>query len=101
MAHARKELRELDCSNLSIDWKNWKRDFLVFMIANDKNKEPETTKIATFLWLIGTMGANIYNTLFANDGSADSLLGTVKKTENVPATTETAATTIETTTQRT
>lgn len=68
MGDTRKELRELDCSNLSVDWKNWKRDFLVYMIANSKNQQPETTKIAIFLWLIGTKGANIYNTLYANDG---------------------------------
>lgn len=77
MAEARKELKELDCSNLSSDWKNWKRDFLVYMIAKGKNDQPESTKIATFLYLIGTNGANIYNTLFPNDGSEDSLLGKV------------------------
>lgn len=77
MAEARKALKELDCSNLSIEWKNWKRDFSVYMIANNKNNEPEPTKIALFLWLIGTNGANIYNTLYPNDGSTGSLLGTV------------------------
>lgn len=88
---ARKELRELDCSNLSDDWKNWKRDFLVYMIANKKKKEPETEKISTFLWLIGTKGANIYNTLYPNDGSEDALLGTVRTTRHVEVHGEVAA----------
>lgn len=77
MAEARKEMQELDFSNSSVDWMNWKRNFLVYMIANGKNVEPENKKIAIFLWLIGTKGANIYNTLFPNDGSEQSLLGTV------------------------
>lgn len=85
MSMTRKELRELDCSNLSIDWKNWKRDFLVYMIANDKNELEETKKISTFLWLVGTKGANIYNTLYPNDGSEESLLGTVLTTRHVEA----------------
>ncbi|XP_036347348.1 uncharacterized protein LOC118756707 [Rhagoletis pomonella] len=85
MADTRRELRELDCSNLSLEWKNWKREFLVYMIAKDKNLQPESTKIATFLWLIGTKGANIYNTLFPNDGS-HSLLGTFTAQRMIPAT---------------
>ena len=34
------------------------------------------TKIANFIWLIGTGGANIYNSLFPNDGTEKPLLGT-------------------------
>lgn len=84
MADSR-QLQELDCTNLSSDWKSWKRNFLVYMIANNKSGEPETTKIASFLWLIGTQGANIYNTLFPNDGSQNSLLGTSLREREIPA----------------
>lgn len=102
MAEAQKHLRELDCANLSVDWKNWKRDFLVYMIANNKNAQPEATKIAIFLWLIGTKGANIYNTLFPNDGSQNSLLGTVTNQRTVPAVGDVAEHTVEeVSTQRT
>lgn len=101
MAEAQKHLRELDCANLSVDWKNWKRDFLVYMIANNKNAQPEATKIAIFLWLIGTKGANIYNTLFPNDGSQNSLLGTVTNQRTVPAEGDVAEHTVDEVTQRT
>lgn len=30
---------------------------------------------ANFLWLVGTGGANIYNTMYPNDGTQNSLLG--------------------------
>lgn len=101
MTDTRKDLRELDCSNLSSDWKNWKRDFLVYMIAKDKNSQTEPTKIAIFLWLIGRKGANIYNTLFPNDGSQDALLGTVTVTRNIAAVGDVAAHTVNETQQRT
>lgn len=101
MAEARRDLKELDCANLSADWKNWKRDFLVYMIANGKNTQPETKKIATFLWLIGTKGANIYNTLFPNDGSEQSLLGTMRVSRSIPARDGTPAHEVEEIRQRT
>lgn len=101
MADIRKDLRELDSSNLSSDWKNWKRDFLVYMIANNKNSQPESTKIAIFLYLIGTKGANIYNTLFPNDGSENSLLGTVITQRTVPPQGDVAAHVVIDTQQRT
>lgn len=98
---ARRELRELDCSNLATDWKNWKRDFTVYMIANGKLTETETKKIATFLWLIGSKGANIYNTLFPNDGTQNSLLGTINVKRMIAATVSSAAREVDETTQRT
>lgn len=73
---------ELDCSNLANDWPNWKRNFIVYMIASGKSKEEEKTKIATFIWLMGTNGANIYDTLYPNDGTQESLLGTVAATSD-------------------
>lgn len=66
---------ELDCSNLSKEWTTWKQSFMMYMMANDKMKETEERKIATFLWLIGSKARDIYNTLFPNDGSMDSILG--------------------------
>lgn len=33
------------------------------------------TRIATFLWLIGRQGRDIYNTMFPNDGTEDGILG--------------------------
>lgn len=75
MADSQRVPKELDCSNIATEWPTWKRNFMVYMIANGKINDEETTKIATFIWLVGTQGANIYNTLFPNDGSQDSLLG--------------------------
>lgn len=49
---------------------------MVYIITSGKAKEDEATQIANFLRLVGTGGANIYNTLFPNDGSEKSLLGT-------------------------
>lgn len=76
---------ELDCTNLSTEWPIWKRNFMVYMVANNKISDTESTKIATFLWLVGTNGSNIYNTLYPNDGSSDALLGTTKTTTITPA----------------
>lgn len=76
---------ELDCSSIAVEWPIWKRNFTVYMIASGKSTEPEATKIATFIWLIGTQGANIYNTLFPNDGTVDSLLGTKREQRAVGA----------------
>lgn len=82
MATNERALPELDCVNLANDWPNWKRNFMVYMIANNKSAEPEATKIAIFLWLVGSGGANIYNTLFPNDGSQNSLLGTIRTADD-------------------
>lgn len=40
-----------------------------------KIDKPEKNKIATFIWLIGEQGTEIYNTLFSNDGTQNSMLG--------------------------
>lgn len=76
---------ELDCTNLSTEWPIWKRNFMVYtrMMANDKTDDTESKKIATFLWLVGSNGSNIYNTLYPNDGSSDALLGITRNTVNV------------------
>ncbi|KAJ6648074.1 Gag polyprotein, partial [Pseudolycoriella hygida] len=66
---------ELDCSNLSRDWPNWKRTFQMYMMATGKDGEKEPKKIASFLWLIGKRGMEIYDTLFPNDGTAEGLVG--------------------------
>lgn len=47
------------------------------MKANKKLNEPEDEKIASFLWLAGTRAADIFNTLFPNDGTTDGILGVV------------------------
>lgn len=85
MAENQRVPKQLDCGDLANSWPNWKRNYMVYMIANNKNGEDESTKIAIFLWLIGTQGANIYNTLFPNDGSEDSLLGKTTIERQIPA----------------
>lgn len=45
------------------------------MIANNKTGETERNKIATFLWLVGEHGVEIYNTLFPNNGDVESMFG--------------------------
>lgn len=92
---------QLDCTNLSTEWPIWKRNFSVYMISSGKAAEPEATKIATFIWLVGTHGAEIYNALFPNDGSVDMLLGTERVNRNVPAVGEVAAHVVVDITQRT
>ena len=64
---------ELDCSNLASEWKNWKRNFLMYMIATNKIAETEARKIATFLWLVGPKASDIFNTLFPNDSMLESI----------------------------
>ncbi|XP_062558590.1 uncharacterized protein LOC134223460 [Armigeres subalbatus] len=54
------------------------------MIASNKNAEVEKNKIATFLWLIGERGVEIYNTLFPNDGGIDSMFGVAAAAGAVP-----------------
>lgn len=76
---------ELDCTNLATEWQIWKRNFMVYMISSGKSAQAETTKIATFIWLVGTQGANIYNSIFPNDGTTDALLGTQNTVRQVPA----------------
>ncbi|XP_058836608.1 uncharacterized protein LOC131693088 [Topomyia yanbarensis] len=65
----------LDCVNLAAEWPKWKQTFLIYMIANKKDGDSEQSKIATFLWLIGQRGVEIFNTLFPNDGSFDGMFG--------------------------
>lgn len=47
----------------------------LYMIANNKMEEAEQQKIATFLWLIGPDAGNIFNILFPNDGTTESMFG--------------------------
>lgn len=65
----------LDCTNLAAEWPKWKQTFLIYMIANKRDGDSEQSKIATFLWLIGQRGVEIFNTLFPNDGSFDGMFG--------------------------
>lgn len=67
--------RALDCTNIAIEWRKWKQNFMVWMIANGKMDKPEKDQIATFIWLLGEQGMTIYNTLYPNDGSQKSMLG--------------------------
>lgn len=74
-------LRALDCSDLAKEWPKWKQQFYIYMTATKKINEEEPNKIATFLWLIGEHGVEIYNTLFPNNRGASTMFGE-KKTEN-------------------
>lgn len=47
----------------------------MYMRATGKANGTESTKIATFLWLIGRQAREIYNTLFPNDGTENGILG--------------------------
>lgn len=70
-------LAEIDCSTLIYEWPKWKGTFLMYMMASGKDSLPEAKKIATFLWLAGPGVTEIYNTIFPNDGSANSMVGNV------------------------
>ena len=85
MANNERVPAPLDCTDLANDWSTWKRSFMVYMIASGKSAETEATKIATFIWLIGAQASNIYNSLFPNDGTEESLLGTQRIGHIVPA----------------
>ncbi|XP_058450600.1 uncharacterized protein LOC131430012 [Malaya genurostris] len=65
----------LDCANLAREWPKWKQQFYIYMIASNKNADVECNKIATFLWLVGERGVEIYNTLFPNTGDVNSMFG--------------------------
>lgn len=54
----------LDCSALAKEWPGWKQQFYIYMLANNKMDKTEEVKIATFLWLIGKRGMEVYNALF-------------------------------------
>lgn len=73
----------LDCSNLAKEWPKWKQQFHIYMIANNKNSETKQNKLATFLWLIGDRGVEIYNTLFPNNGDVESMFGAPAANVNV------------------
>lgn len=68
-------VKELDCANIAKEWRAWKHEFLMYMRASGKTNGTESTKIATFLWLIGRQASEIYNTLFPNDGTEERILG--------------------------
>lgn len=63
----------LDCANLAKEWPRWKQSFGIYLRANNKISESEENKIAIFLWLIGPRGVEIFNTLYPDKASADSL----------------------------
>lgn len=67
--------KPLDCANLAKEWPKWKQQFLIYLRANNRMNDDEEAKIATFLWLIGDRGLEIYNTLFPNNGEMDSMFG--------------------------
>lgn len=70
--------KRLDCSNMAAEWTKWKQNFMVWMIATGKMEKSKKNKMATFIWLVGEQGAVIYNTLFPNDGTQNSMLGEVR-----------------------
>ncbi|XP_058064717.1 uncharacterized protein LOC131214353, partial [Anopheles bellator] len=57
----------LDVSNITKEWPTWKQAFGNYLRATNKTKESEPNKVATFLWLIGPRGVEIYNTLFPEE----------------------------------
>lgn len=65
----------LDTANLAKEWPRWKQAFAIYLRANNKIGESEANKIATFLWLVGPRGVEIYNTLYPNDGSVEDMFG--------------------------
>ncbi|XP_062552263.1 uncharacterized protein LOC134217509 [Armigeres subalbatus] len=67
----------LDCTNLAKEWPRWKQKFNIYMIANNKTGETERSKIASFLWLVGEHGVEIYNSLFPNNGDVETMFGGV------------------------
>ncbi|XP_058453120.1 uncharacterized protein LOC131437045 [Malaya genurostris] len=77
--------QSLDCTNLAKEWPRWKQKFNIYMIANNKADESERNKIATFLWLVGEHGVEIYNTLFPNNGDTETMFGEVAALNNQPA----------------
>lgn len=65
----------LDTANLAKEWPRWKQAFAIYLRANNKIGESEENKIATFLWLVGPRGVEIYNSLYPNDGSVENMFG--------------------------
>lgn len=65
----------LDCGNLAKEWPQWKQAFGIYLRANNKLTESEENKIAIFLWLIGSRGVEIYNTLYPDNASTENIFG--------------------------
>lgn len=57
-------MQPLDCANLATDWPRWKQQFKIHLVATEKHNQPENNKIATFLWLIGDRGLQVFNSIF-------------------------------------
>lgn len=81
---------ELDCSNLPKEWPKWKQKLLLFMRATDKMEGSELNKASTLLWYIGDRGREIFNSLYPNNGSIESLFTEPEREEGQDATEVTA-----------
>lgn len=59
--------------NLNENWRRFKRNFDIFMVAAGVNKKPDEVKIATFLNAIGEDAVDVYHTFkFDNEEDAKS-----------------------------
>ncbi|CAI9737570.1 Hypothetical predicted protein [Octopus vulgaris] len=49
--------------NLAAAWKNWKKEFNLFLIATESDMKPDKVKTSMFLTCIGSKGRDIHSTL--------------------------------------
>ncbi|KAL7744496.1 hypothetical protein ACLKA6_001865 [Drosophila palustris] len=57
----------------------------MYMMAKGIDEQPESKKLATFLWLIGQQAMEIYNTLYPNDGTTNGILGIMQQQQQPAA----------------
>ncbi|KAJ6647812.1 hypothetical protein Bhyg_03035 [Pseudolycoriella hygida] len=78
-------IKPLDSSELEKEWPKWKQTFLLFLKAAKRNDDSEEDKLSTLLYSIGEHGRAIFNVLFPNDGSLDTMF-TKPVEQSVPGT---------------
>ena len=62
------EIEGTPSSNLSIKWKNWIKQFRLFIVAAGFEEETEKRKVALLLSLIGEQGMSVFNSFEIDEG---------------------------------
>ncbi|KAK9711235.1 hypothetical protein QE152_g25549 [Popillia japonica] len=64
--------------NVSENWRKFKQNFEIFLLASGNNKKPVQTNIALFLNMIGEDGVHLYNTFDLTTQEQTSLTDIIK-----------------------
>ncbi|XP_039279974.1 uncharacterized protein LOC111053806 isoform X1 [Nilaparvata lugens] len=64
------------------NWKRFKQNFEIYLLASGKSAEKEPVKVAVFLNIIGDEGLDIYNNFKISDDEKQKLVSVLKEFEN-------------------